>query len=151
MALFLPDANVLIHALHRGSAAHPACRQWLLDTAAQGDEIGLCEMVEAALLRIPTLGRLQLIPMQEVIGFWNEDLWQYSGTRRLSATASHNKVFSRLISDLSLFGNDVNDAWLAALAMDHRATLVSTDKGFARFPGLKWMDPTSQNSGRMKA
>ena len=144
MALFLPDANVLIHALRKGTTAHPACHQWLFETAARGDEIGLCELVEAALLRVPTLGKLQLIPMPEVIGFWSEDLWQHSRTRRLAATPSHNKLFARLLTDLDLRGNDVNDAWLAALAIDHLATLVSTDNGFSRFPGLKWLDPTAR-------
>jgi toxin-antitoxin system PIN domain toxin len=141
MALYLPDANILIHALRKGSPLHPACYQWLIDTAARGDEIGLCELVESALLRIPTLGRLQLIPMSEVIRFWNDDLWHYSRTRRLNASSSHNKLFARFITDLKLFGNDINDAWLAALAMDHGATLVSTDEGFSRFPGLKWLNP----------
>jgi hypothetical protein len=141
MALYLPDANVLIHALRKGSTAHPACHQWLFDMATRGDEIGLCELVEAALLRIPTLGKLQIVPMREVLRFWSEDLWHYSRTRRLSATPSHNKVLARLVTDLALCGNDINDAWLAALAIEHRATLVSTDEGFARFPGLKWLNP----------
>jgi len=79
-----------------------------------------------------------------VIGFWNEDLWRHSRVRRLAATSSHNKPFVRLITDLDLRGNDVNDAWLAALAIDHRATLVSTDNGFSRFPGLKWLDPAAR-------
>ena len=34
-------------------------------------------------------------------------------------------------------------AWLAALAVEYRATLVSTDQGFDRFPGLDWLNPTS--------
>ena len=28
MALFLPEANVLIHALRKDSAEHECCRQW---------------------------------------------------------------------------------------------------------------------------
>ena len=35
----------------------------------------------------------------------------------------------------------MNDVWLAALAMEQRATLVSTDRGFGRFTGLDWLDP----------
>jgi predicted nucleic acid-binding protein len=75
MALFLPDANVLIHALRADSAEHDSCRRWLTGTAAVGDAIGLCELVEAALLRIPTLPKLQLVPMAEPLGFWKDDLW----------------------------------------------------------------------------
>lgn len=141
MALYLPDANVLIHALRKDSADHKVCRAWLTDTAAAGDAIGLCELVEAALLRIPTLPRLQLIPMTETLGFWKDDLWTYPGTRRITAGDRHRGIFSGFITDLGLVGNDVNDAWLAALAIESRATLVSTDQGFDRFPGLAWINP----------
>ena len=33
------------------------------------------------------------------------------------------------------------DAWLAALAVEHDATLVSLDQGFARFADLRWLNP----------
>ena len=141
MALFLPDANVLIHALRKDSAEHDSCRRWLMDTAAAGDAIGLCELVEVALLRISTLPKLQLVPMDETLGFWSDDLWSYPGSRRLAAGARHLGIFSNFITALGLCGNDINDAWLAALAIEHRATLVSTDQGFSRFPGLGWINP----------
>jgi len=48
-----------------------------------------------------------------------------------------------LILKLDLSGNDLNDAWLASLAIAHAATLVSADEGFRRFPGLKWINPLS--------
>lgn len=83
MALYLPDANVLIHALRKESKEHAPCRDWLLHAVAAGDSIGLSELVEAAFLRIPTLPRLDLIPMDVTLGFWGEDLWGYPGTCRL--------------------------------------------------------------------
>jgi len=141
MALFLPDANVLIHALRMDAAEHEPCRQWLTNTAALGDAIGLCELVETALLRISTLPKLRLVPMTDALGFWRDDLWSYPGIRRLAAGSRHLGIFSDLIIALELSGNDINDAWLAALAIEHRATLVSTDHGFARFPALHWFNP----------
>ena len=141
MALYLPDANVLMHALRKESAEHESCRRWLTDAAAAGDAIGLCELVEAALLRIPTLPRLALVPMADTLGFWKEDLWSYPGTRRLAPGPRHAVIFSGFITGLGLCGKDVNEVWLAALAIEHRATLVSTDQGFSRFPGLSWINP----------
>ena len=38
-------------------------------------------------------------------------------------------------------GNLVPDAQLAALAIEHNATWYSADRGFARFPGLRWRHP----------
>ena len=141
MALLIPDANVLIHALRQGTPDHPACRRWLVNAAAKADTIALVEMVEVALLRIPTLPRLQLVPVREVLDFWKDDLWNYPGIRRIGAGDRHREILSGFIEDLDLAGNDINDAWLAALAIEQHATLVSTDNGFARFRGLDWLDP----------
>jgi predicted nucleic acid-binding protein len=79
--------------------------------------------------------------MTDALGFWRDDLWSYPGSRRLAAGSRHLGIFSDLITALELSGNDINDAWLAALAIEHRATLVSTDHGFARFPALHWFNP----------
>jgi len=38
-------------------------------------------------------------------------------------------------------GNLVSDAHLAALAREHGAELCSCDGDFARFPGVRWVDP----------
>jgi predicted nucleic acid-binding protein len=40
-----------------------------------------------------------------------------------------------------VLGNLVPDAHLAALAIEHGLTLCSTDGDFARFPGLRWINP----------
>lgn len=145
MALFLPDANVLIHALREASKEHVACRRWLNNTTKAGDVIGLCELVEAAVLRIPTLPKLQLIPMTEVLGFWKEDLWSYPHTKRLAAGGRHMRLFTDFVTGLDLHGNDINDAWIAALALEQQATVVSTDDGFGRFPGLSWINPAKSS------
>jgi len=35
----------------------------------------------------------------------------------------------------------VMDAVLAAIALEHGATLCTADRDFARFPGLRWINP----------
>jgi predicted nucleic acid-binding protein len=42
-----------------------------------------------------------------------------------------------LCTNLSLSGNDCNDALLAAVALEKTLRLVTFDKGFQRFPNLK--------------
>jgi hypothetical protein len=37
--------------------------------------------------------------------------------------------------------DDVADTYLAALAIEHGAVLATTDRDFARFPGLKFFNP----------
>jgi predicted nucleic acid-binding protein len=38
-------------------------------------------------------------------------------------------------------GNLVADAYLAALALEAGAEWITTDRDFARFPGLRWRHP----------
>lgn len=141
MKTFLPDANVLIHALRRQSPDHERCRNWLVEAGGSSDVILLCELVEVALLRIVTLPKLNLVPIPDVLGYWKEDLLTYPGIRRATAGERHTGIFSDFIRELDLCGNDLNDAWLAAVAIEQGATLVSTDLGFRRFRGLNLLNP----------
>lgn len=142
MALFIPDANILLNALRKDAPGHAACRIWLQARAAQGDSIGLTEVVEIALLRIGTHSKLLSMPLSGVLAYWKEDLWSYQGVSRIAPGSRHTEIFSKLTTQLRLSGNDVNDAWLAAIAMENQATLVSLDQGFSRFKQLSWLDPS---------
>ena len=62
---------------------------------------------------------------------------------RIDPGPEHHGILERLCDELGLRGNDVNDAWLAALALERGAMLVTVDRGFARFPGLPVLDPTA--------
>ncbi|HXJ43261.1 MAG TPA: PIN domain-containing protein [Bryobacteraceae bacterium] len=46
-----------------------------------------------------------------------------------------------LLETIGIAGNLTTDAHLAALAIEYRATIVTTDADFARFPGLRWRKP----------
>ena len=51
-------------------------------------------------------------------------------------------AFDRLVADdRQIKGNRVPDAYIAAVAISHKARVATRDRGFARFPGLSWFDP----------
>ena len=50
-------------------------------------------------------------------------------------------VLGQLLRNLGGGSNLIPDAHLAALAMEHGLTLCSSDGDFARFQGLRWMNP----------
>jgi predicted nucleic acid-binding protein len=54
---------------------------------------------------------------------------------------AHRTIFVRMARDYHLTGNDLSDAFVAAAAIEAGAILASTDRGFARFRGLRWVDP----------
>ncbi|MBM3523781.1 MAG: PIN domain-containing protein, partial [Alphaproteobacteria bacterium] len=60
---------------------------------------------------------------------------------RIAPGAGHAGLFRDLCRRHSIRGNDVYDAFLAALALEHRATLVTHDRGFLRFEGMSLFDP----------
>lgn len=56
-------------------------------------------------------------------------------------TDRHAEVLGGLLAQPGVHGNLVPDAHLAALAIEHGLTLCSTDGDFARFSGLRWLNP----------
>ena len=53
----------------------------------------------------------------------------------------HAEIVFSLLEDLGTAGNLTTDAHLAALAIEYRAEIASTDNDFARFKGLHWFNP----------
>ncbi|MBM4090479.1 MAG: type II toxin-antitoxin system VapC family toxin [Planctomycetes bacterium] len=53
----------------------------------------------------------------------------------------HRRIFRSLLQASGTAGNLTTDAYLAALAIGHGAVIVSCDRDFARFPGLRWEHP----------
>jgi toxin-antitoxin system PIN domain toxin len=53
----------------------------------------------------------------------------------------HAAILEQMVVEGQAVGALISDAVLAALAIEHGATLASTDRDFARFPGLRWVNP----------
>ena len=145
--MFLLDANVLIYAFRRDSPFHGPCYGWLRAALAGDEPVATTALVELALLRIttlPSLGRAAAAP-SDVFAFLAA-LRRQPAAARVEPGPAHDEIFARLCRDLALRGNDVNDAYLAALALEIAAPLVTADAGFARFPGLAVLDPTDRRA-----
>ena len=53
----------------------------------------------------------------------------------------HLDILERLATEAKATGPLLSDAVLAAIAIENGATLASTDRDFARFEGLRWINP----------
>jgi predicted nucleic acid-binding protein len=53
----------------------------------------------------------------------------------------HFAVFTELVRKVRARGNLIPDAWFAALAIETGSEWITTDRDFARFPGLRWRHP----------
>ena len=141
--MYLLDANVLIYAFRRDSPHHSPCYQWLTNTLAGEDPVATTSVVELALLRIatlPALGTAASTPA-EVFRFLGT-LKDQPTVLRIEPGEQHLDILSGLCAKMKLRGNDINDAFLAALSMEYGATLVTADRGFSRFSGLRIMNPS---------
>jgi toxin-antitoxin system PIN domain toxin len=61
--------------------------------------------------------------------------------RLLGPGDEHWTLFRQMIVEGQAQGALISDAHLAALTLEHGAVLHTTDRDFARFPGLRWVNP----------
>lgn len=142
--MFLLDANVLIYAFRRDSPFHGPCYAWLRSALTGAEPVATTGLVELAFLRIttlPSLGRAAAAP-SDALAFLNA-LRRDPMAIRIEPGPDHDGILARLCEQLRLRGNDINDAYLAALALEHGATFVTADRDFARFRELPLVDPVA--------
>lgn len=139
----VPDANILIYAVHRDATRHDACRQWLETSLGSAEPVGLTWLVLLAFLRVTTNARLfdRPLAVSEAMDFIDELVDQPAATI-ISPTERHAAILRGLLLPTGGAGNLTSDAHLAALAIEHGATLISCDSDFSRFAGLTWREPS---------
>ena len=140
--MILVDANLLLHAQDSLSEHHQAARAWWDERLSGSDSVGLCWPVISAFIRIGTNVRLHQRPLRLTEAIARVQSWlDQPCVKIIEPTEVHWEVFRKLLCDADAIGNLVSDAHLAALAVEHNCELHSTDRDFARFPGLKWVNP----------
>jgi len=140
--VILVDANLLLHAYNPRAVEHEASRVWLEDALAGSELVRFAWVTLWAFLRIATNPRVfaQPLTVTEAVGLVSSWLDQ-PAAGMLEPGERHWEILAGLLRDGQAAGPLVMDAALAALAIEHGATLCSTDRDFARFPGLKWINP----------
>jgi toxin-antitoxin system PIN domain toxin len=138
----LVDANVLLYAVDRGSTHHALARDWL-DRALNGPETILLPWVSLlAFVRLSTHPGIYERPLAVDQALDTVALWLAQPvTVAPEPDARHITHLRDLLAETGRGGNLVNDAHLAALALQHRATVVTFDNDFGRFPGVRWERP----------
>ncbi len=142
----LLDANILLYAYDSDSAHHAVCRSWL-EAAFNSEEIvALPWQTLLAFVRISTNSRATKKPLQSAEACTIVSSWLHQAN--VSVIGAGGRFWGLLkdqIREAQVTGPLVTDAALAALALEHGATLCSVDRDFRRFRGLKLMDPTDQS------
>jgi hypothetical protein len=140
--VILCDVNVLVYAHKEGANRHDEYRAWLQD-AMNGDEaFGVSDLVLSSVLRIVTHPRVFDPPSSWDRAREFADAVRSAPSSVLIAPGPrHWQIFTELADKAGIRGNLVPDAYLAALAIESGSEWITTDRGFARYPGLRFRHP----------
>lgn len=141
--MILPDVNVLIHAHNIHSPQHLVLKSWWKSALANSRPIGLPWVTLLGFLRTTTHRSIFKEPLPVETAMRGIRGWlALSQVQILAPGDQHAEILFRLIEQVGIAGDLTTDAHLAALAIEYRAELASTDADFARFRGLRWFNPT---------
>lgn len=140
--MILCDANLLLYAYNTDAADHVKAKEWLEGELSSQSLFCLSWQTITAFIRISTNHRAFQHPLaiDEAVGIISAWL-DRPQCRVLTETEKHWEIFARLLTKEKAVGPLVMDAHLAALAVEHGATLATTDRDFARFSDLKTINP----------
>jgi uncharacterized protein len=142
--MILIDVNVLVYAKRKDVPNHPKFLAWLEETLKSDSIVGLSDTVLSSVVRVLTHRGIYRDPtgLDEALEYVSY-LREGTGCIVVSPGDRHWEIFIRLCRAAGAKGNLVSDAYHAALAIESGAEWITTDRDFARFPGLRWRHPLS--------
>jgi toxin-antitoxin system PIN domain toxin len=139
------DVNLLLYAYDSRTTQHVKAKRWVASALSGSELIGLPWQTLSAFVRIATSPRLpgDRFTVEEAASI--VDQWiELAVVRLLGPGERHWAYFRRMLVDGAASGPLTTDAQLAALTIEYGGVLCTTDRDFARFPGLKWMNPLAE-------
>lgn len=143
--MILFDVNVIVCAHREEAADHSSYRGWLEGVLNSEAAYGVSDLVLSGFLRVVTNRRIFEVPtpLDQAIGFCDAVRGQPNSIR-VSPGERHWEIFAQLCRTSGAKGGLVPDAYLAALAIESGAEWITTDRDYARFPGLRWRHPLAE-------
>lgn len=140
--MLIADVNVFLYARRIESERHEEYRAWLEDRLVDDEPFAVSELVLSSFLRIVTNARIYREPtsLEAALEFC-EIVLSAPAAVPVRPGVRHWSIFTDLCLTGTAKANLVPDAYLAAMAIENGATWITTDRGFARFPNLRWQHP----------
>lgn len=128
------DANVLLYAVNRQSVEHKVAHRWLTSALSGNEAVGLPWVSLLAFIRLSTSRRVFAAPLPPADAMTVVESWLgQSAAVTVEPTIRHASVLRGLLEQAGTAGNLTTDAHIAALAIEHGATVVTFDRDFERF------------------
>lgn len=131
------DANVLIAAASNDHAHHRVAAAWLQEARNAREALALSTVVALAFLRITTHSKIHEMPLTSAQALeWLTAFMRTPAACWVHPANDHLRALERMLTG-PVVGNLVMDAHLAALALENGASVVTFDRDFMRFKGLR--------------
>ena len=140
--MILFDVNVLVYAHREDAPENKSHEEFLLQVIGGDEPFAVPDLVLSGFLRIVTHPRVfsPPTPIERALKFV-DDLRGVYNFLSVNPGRRHWEIFTSLCRKAGARGNLIPDAYLAAVCIESGCELVTTDRGFSRFPGLKWRHP----------
>ncbi len=133
----LPDSNVLLHAYTQEAAQHDTARNWLAAALSGTEPVGFAWAALLAFVRIVTKPSVFVDPMRPAEALGLVDAWLSQPCANIvHPTSRHAALIRELLLGAGVAGDLTSDAHLAALAVEHGASLTTFDADFHRFDSM---------------
>lgn len=140
--MILLDVNLLLYAFREDAEEHEAARAFLDETLKADSAFAVSDAILGSFIRVATHPAIfdPPTPLKIAIGFASA-LREAPTAVQVEPGPRHWEIFVRLCEAANAKGALVPDASLAAVAIESGCTLMTADRDFARFPGLRWENP----------
>ena len=140
--MILPDVNTLLYAVNSDCEQHELALEALSEGFADTRGVGFAWVSLLAFLRLGTRSGIfpQPLSIDDALNVMRNWL-RHPQSQIVHPGEKHEEILGRLLKAVGVAGNLTTDAHLAALAIEHGATILSFDRDFARFADVKWKLP----------
>jgi len=140
--VILCDVNIFVYAFREDTPLHSRAKEWLEEQLHGERPYGYSDLVLSSFLRIVTNPRIFKLPapVDTALDFTQTIRLQPQAVS-ISPGEHHWSIFSDLCGHGKLSGNLIPDAFLAAIALESGCEWITTDRDYARFPGLNRRNP----------
>ncbi|MCC6355474.1 MAG: type II toxin-antitoxin system VapC family toxin [Verrucomicrobiae bacterium] len=140
--MILVDVNVLVHVHREDTDRHEELKAWMESALSDPAGIAVSDLALSGCLRVITHPRVFKEPTPVALAIeFVEDFRSRDAVHILAPGADHWQHFIDLCRKVEARGNLIPDAYHAALAIETGCEWITLDRGFARFPGLRWRHP----------
>lgn len=134
----LVDVNVLVNAFRRDAPHHPRAFEAMEHARAVSEPLVILTEVAVGFLRVVTHPRIFRDPTPGAEAIAALEAWCSPAHVSIrEAGRGRWREFVRVAREYGLSGSGVHDGLLVAAAQDSSATLLTFDRGFLRYDGLR--------------